>query len=87
VVPAVASGGDIQSSGLAFLHAGERVVPAAQVRHGSGAPVNLTVNINAGTVVHESQLPDLIVKALVQAERMGKVNKVIFGGASLQFAR
>jgi TP901 family phage tail tape measure protein len=86
-VPALASGGDIQSSGLAFLHAGERVVPAAQVRHGSGAPVNLTVNINAGTVVHESQLPDLIVKALVQAERMGKVNKVIFGGASLQFAR
>lgn len=76
--PSLASGGTIQSSGLAFLHAGEQVIPAAQVSQGGTGGVNIT--INAGTVVHESQLPDMIVRALTEAYKRGKIANSVFTG-------
>jgi len=41
-IPKMASGGDVLKEGLAYLHAGERVVPAAQV----------TNNHNGGNTIH-----------------------------------
>lgn len=90
-VPALASGGDIASSGLAFLHAGERVVPASIVSgsQGSSAPTQVHVHVTVnGSLIHESQLTDVIVKAVVQGEKVGRFNKgLLAGSGSIQFAR
>ena len=40
ILPVFASGGIMKNTGLAMLHAGERVTPASQVSSGRGATVN-----------------------------------------------
>jgi hypothetical protein len=57
-IPKLATGGDVLRSGLAIIHAGERVVPAAQVRRldNPGQAVNNTVNITVpGVTVRSDQ--------------------------------
>lgn len=53
-LPQLDTGGFIQSNGLAMLHAGERVVPAAQVDRNNrpsreSQPNNINVNVSLGT--------------------------------------
>lgn len=52
-IPQLASGGFIESEGLAMLHAGEQVVPAAQVDHGGGGggPQQMIVQLDADAVM------------------------------------
>lgn len=51
-IPALASGGFIEQGGLAMLHAGEQVVPSAQVDRGegSGGPEQMIVQLDADAV-------------------------------------
>lgn len=90
-VPALASGGDIASSGLAYLHAGERVVPATVVNQGgvqgTAPATELHVHVHAANIVTEAGIVDVIAKAIQQGEKMGKFSKGLLGGGTLQFAR
>lgn len=52
-IPALASGGFIEQGGLAMLHAGEQVVPSAQVdrEEGGGGPQQMIVQLDADAVM------------------------------------
>ncbi len=59
-IPLMASGGRVLANGLAFLHAGEVVVP-----HGGGGGIlHVTVNVPGGFVGSNRELTDTIVAAL-----------------------
>ena len=64
-VPQLAGGGFIEQTGLAVVHKGE-VVTAG----GGGVTVNLTVN---GTVIAERDLKDNVVRAVLEAQRLGQL--------------
>lgn len=74
-VPALATGGDIQSSGLAYLHAGERVVPASVVNQGgtgAAGTTNITVNFY-GTVLDEAKAQEFVYQAVRKHQRRGRL--------------
>jgi hypothetical protein len=66
-VPHLATGGHILSSGLAFLHRGETVVPAS-----GGGGVSVTVNVN-GHVGSAQALAETIRKELTLMQKRGTV--------------
>ncbi len=51
----MASGGDIGRSGLAFVHQGERITPAREVRQG-GAQTNVSITLHAHGITDPDQL-------------------------------
>lgn len=69
-VPSLATGGDVLSTGLAYLHAGERVVPAAQVSQ--GGTTNVTVNFY-GTVLDQAKAETFVYEAVRKAQRRGRL--------------
>jgi len=83
-IPMLASGGDIHSAGLAYLHAGERVQPAGVVASSGGAG-GITVVINAPryvgdhrdlvSAVKSPQVREAIATAVIMASRGGHIRQ------------
>lgn len=75
-IPRLATGGTIVNDGLAFVHAGERVVPAAEVRRGGGGGGTMRVEL-AGPAQTKALLKQLI-REIVYNDGGGDV-QIAFG--------
>lgn len=72
-VPGMATGGTVLSTGLAYLHTGERVIPAAKVdRGGDSGSTSVTVNFY-GTVLDEAKAETFVYNAVRKAQRRGRL--------------
>lgn len=58
-MPSLATGGLITSTGVAFLHAGERVVPASAVHGNASGGGNITVNVTGNTIAKDVDIAKL----------------------------
>jgi hypothetical protein len=84
-VPMLASGGDIRAAGLAYLHPGERVLPADVVRSTGGAGASVTIQVIAPQYVGDKrdladaikspQVQEAVATAVILASRGGHIRQ------------
>jgi hypothetical protein len=72
-IPGFASGGVMPHTGLAMLHAGERVLtPEQQASGGWGGNVNITVNANGNIGLDEDELAQKILQSINRSVNLSR---------------